>query len=133
MTRYKHEEALRRHLHEALQRTFTQAKATPRSVKEDMADVIMGMDFADAEARVWAGAWGSDRGLIGVQFMSVQEGVTIIYPNGRGTPAPLIDGKTGGLVTFSREERNGAAYGQRNRATQVLRAMERFDDIKVVR
>lgn len=129
MTRYKHEEALRRHLHEALQRTFAKPQATPRSVKEAMESVWVGMDFADAEARVYAHAgFRSEGGRSGHPLRAVG------YQLRPGGPlVPLIDGLTGGPVAFSKEEMMGASYGMKNEASHVLKAMERFDDIKIIR
>lgn len=78
MTRYKHEEALRRHLFEQMSQTFANAR-------------------------------GPERGHIA-------------YPNGKGERQLLIDGKTGEPVLVGQVE-----------GLRILKAMERFDDIKVVR
>lgn len=137
MTRYRHEEALRRALHEAMAQTFTKPGATPRgarrdaarSVKEDLENAFAGADYADLEARVYAHAgFRSEGGRSEHPLRAVG------YQLRPGGPlVPLLDGKTGGPVAFSKADMLAASYGQNNEAFRVLRAMERFDDIKIVR
>lgn len=54
----------------------------------------------------------------------------------RLTPAgplhPLIDGRTGEPATFPKAEVYAACYSKRNEVFYVLKAMERFDELKVV-
>lgn len=152
MTRFKHEEALRRHLHEAMAQTFTNAK--PKEVKEDLKKafdgdaVWYGMDFADAEARVWTHyVDGADLGRAhaeamkrawayrgpGVSWWNENGRRGIAYPNKKGVMTPLLDGKTGDIVEISKADQYAAGYGKANDASRIMKAMERFNELPVVR
>lgn len=50
-----------------------------------------------------------------------------------GPLVQLIDGKTGGSVAFPKEAVYGALYGMNNEAARVMKAMERFDELPVIR
>lgn len=155
MTRFNHDEALRRFLNAAQATTSNTAKPkTTKEVKEDIkkafdGDAIWyGMDFADAEARVWVDvidtealgrahaerikrAW--EYSGPGVTWWSENGRRGIAYPNGRGVMTPLIDGATGDIVSFAKAEQYAAAYSKNNDAFRAMKAMERFDELKVVR
>lgn len=153
MTRFNHDEALRRSLNAAQATTSTTAK--PKTAKEDIkrafdSDAVWyGMDFADAEARVWVHyidgadlgrehaegikrAWEYASGG-GVSWWSENGRRGIAYPNGRGVMAPLLDGKTGDIVEISKADQYAAGYGKNNDAARVMKAMERFNELPVIR
>lgn len=66
-------------------------------------------------------------------WSEMDRGRGIAYPNARGEFTPLIDGKTGDIVLFSKAEQHAAGYGHNNDAFRVMKAMERFDELKVIR
>ena len=156
MTRFNHDEALRRFLNAAQATTSTTAKPkTAKEVKEDIkrafdGDAVWyGMDFADAEARVWTHyVDGADLGREQVEGIkraweyASGGGVTwwtengrrgVAYPNGRGVMTPLLDGKTGDIVEISKADQYAAGYSKANDVYRILKVMERFDELPVIR
>lgn len=159
MTRFNHDEALRRFLNSAQATTFQQqpsrshrpGKPQPEPVE------VMGVDYADAEARIWthyvdgadlgreqaegikrAFAWDWDYASGGgcswwTEFTGKGARRGIAYPNGRGVMTPLIDGKTGDIVEISKADQYAAGYGKNNDAARVMKAMERFNELPVIR
>lgn len=50
-----------------------------------------------------------------------------------GPLVQLIDGRSGGPVAFPKADVYRALYGMNNEAAHVMKAMERFDELKVIR